>query len=170
MGLAGCWYFASLCWFDLDVAGSLGWPFHSDTHYARLQTKLASPTLGDSHGEALDIVEDWLDLRPLDWRAYSERARRTLLLGGDMSEAAADFERARFVEPLSGQVTFEEGLAWLDRDVERAMNAWDVTLSRELEDGDATFAEMLAYTEKSSNVLKGSPVFLRRHPTIGRPC
>lgn len=137
------------------AAGSFGWPLHSDTKYAGLQAKLASLPREESHGEALELVEGWLDLRPLDWRAYSERARRTLLLGGDAGEAAADFERARFVEPLFGQVTFEEGLAWLDQDAGRMMNAWDVTLSRELEDDDATFAEMLEYIEESSNVLNG---------------
>lgn len=137
------------------VAGSLGWPFHSETHYARLQTKLASPTLENSHGEALELVEDWLEARPLDWRAYTERARRTLLLGGDVNEAAIDFERARFVEPWSGQVAFEEGLAWLDRDVGRAIAAWEIALSRKLADEDAVFAKMLAYSERSPNILNG---------------
>lgn len=137
------------------VAGSLGWPFHSEAQFARLQTKLESPTLENRHGEALKLVEDWVDQRPLDWRAYHERAKRTLALGGDLSEVTADFERARFVEPWSGRVTFEEGLAWLDRDVEPAMDAWEVTLNRELEDEDAIFAEMLAYTGTSSNVLNG---------------
>jgi tetratricopeptide (TPR) repeat protein len=137
------------------AAGSFGWPLHSDTGYGRLQGRLASLSLEDDQVEALDLVEDWLDLRPLDWLAYSERARLTLLLGDNFSEAAADFQRARFIEPMSGQVTFEEGLAWLDHDVERAMNAWDATLSRELEDDDATFAEMLTYSEQSSNIRIG---------------
>jgi tetratricopeptide (TPR) repeat protein len=137
------------------VAGSLAWPFHSQTYQARLEGELASPSLEDKHEAALKMAEDWVDLRPLDWRAYSERARRRLLLGGDRGAVVADFERARFVEPLSGQVTFEEGLAWLDVDVERAIAAWELTLSRELGDRDAIFAEMLHFTDRSSNVLNG---------------
>lgn len=150
VGLLLC--FVGLIWI---VAGSLGWPFHSAAHYARLQSQLASPAMESRHAEALDLVDDWLELRPLDWRGYTERARRTLLLGGDVREAASDFERARFVEPISGLVAFEEGLAWMDRDVERAMAAWEIALSRELEDADAIFAEMLSYTDTSSNILNG---------------
>lgn len=144
--------FVGLIWI---VAGSLGWPFHSTVYYERLQSQLTSPALESRHAEALDLVDEWLELGPMNWRGYTERARRTLLLGGDFREAAYDFERARFVEPVSGRVAFEEGLIWINLDVERAMAAWEIALSRELDDADAIFAEMLSYTGNSPNILNG---------------
>lgn len=138
------------------MAGSFGWPFHSATQYARLHSNVKSPAVERGHEEVLDFVEKWVHLRPLDWQAYSERAKLKLRLSNEnAAEATADFERARFVEPVLGRVTFEEGIAWLDKDAERVIGAWEATLDRELEDAEATFIQMLTAAEGTSNVLNG---------------
>lgn len=151
-GIGALLIFVGLAWFG---AGLFGWSSHSTVYYERLKEKLAEETSEPGLGEGLEFVEDWVDLQPLDWRAYFERAKRTLLLGGNQSEAVADFERARFVEPISGEVTFEEGLVWLEYDIERTVSAWEATLTRELADKDATFLRMLGYKETSPNITDG---------------
>lgn len=138
------------------LAGWLGWPFHSTMLYAHLQSRATNLTLENSQAADLEFLDKWVDLRPLDWQAYSARGERRLLLSGEnAAEAAADFDRARFVEPVLGRVTFEEGLAWIGYDAARVIAAWEATLNRALEDRAATFSRMLAMADESSSVRSG---------------
>lgn len=97
-----------------------------------------------------------MDIRPLDWQAYFQRAELALLNSTvDVAAAAADFDRARFVEPVLGTVSYEEGVLWLPHDVDHTLAAWRETLSRELEDVDFTFSRMIAQADGSAALSSG---------------
>ncbi|TVP76444.1 MAG: hypothetical protein EA353_12030, partial [Puniceicoccaceae bacterium] len=143
---------AGLIWI---VAGSLSWPFHSSVQYTYLQKRLADRASVEDFSTAQSIASDWIQMRPLDWNAYSQRAQLTLAMGGSRDEVAADFERARFADPLSGEVRFSEGVAWLGYDNERALLAWEAALSLDLVEREETFQGMLASTIEHPGILIG---------------
>lgn len=134
----------------LWIVSGLGWlSFHSSTRVQRYQEALKSSIEAERYDDAKQNANHWLALHPMDWRAYTERAKMTLLDGGDKNEAIKDFERARFVEPNLGVVTYEEGLAWIDGDKKRAIDAWYDTLLREVENPGVLFKQMLYTVRKS---------------------
>ena len=100
------------------------------------------------------MVDHWIAIRPLDWRAYFQRAQLTLVASGDRDKAAADFRRARFAEPILGEVSFEEGKVWLPYDTARAIAAWRLALFRELNDKDGYFGQMLNYAKSSPDTME----------------
>ena len=104
--------------------------------------------------QARAVVDHWIAIRPLDWRAYFQRAQLTLVASGDRDKAAADFRRARFAEPILGEVSFEEGKVWLPYDMARAIAAWRLALFRELNDKDGYFGQMLNYAKSSPDTME----------------
>tara|TARA_B100001971_G_scaffold210312_1_gene235545 strand:- start:14814 stop:17342 length:2529 start_codon:yes stop_codon:yes gene_type:complete len=99
--------------------------------------------------EAVDAVDEWVAQRPLDWQAYSIRAQLTLKDLRDLEQAALDFQRARFAEPVLGVVSRIEARAWLPYQAERVVEAWRETLLRELEDKDEAYQSMLEQASQS---------------------
>ena len=67
---------------------------------------------------------------PLDWRLYFLRALGTVGANGAPGAALDDFRRARFLEPNSFEVPYQEGVAWLTRQPALAMTAWREALRR----------------------------------------
>lgn len=67
---------------------------------------------------------------PLDWQLYFLRALGKVGAGGAPAAALEDFRRARFLEPNSFEVPYQEGLAWLTRQPLLAMTAWREALRR----------------------------------------
>ena len=131
------------------AAGCFGLPWHSSVRLAKYQQMIAESTSVADFEGAKRASDDWLALRPLDWRAYFQRAQLALSTTGNRAEAAADFRRARFVEPVLGIVSYEEGRTWLDYDAGRAISAWRETLFRESEDLDGLYMRMLGRAEAS---------------------
>jgi hypothetical protein len=124
-------------------AGAFNSPWHSSVRVAQYQEEIRSHVLALDHTAASSVTNDWLALSPLDWRGYFERAELILSNTKDQDEAASDFTRARFVEPILGVVSYEEGIAWLTINSGRVISAWRETLLREMEDMDSTFDRML---------------------------
>ncbi len=93
--------------------------------------------------------------RPLDAKAYFQRAQYTLAESGQLSEAAADFRRARFVEPVLGELAYREGFVWLPYDAGRTISAWREALFGELEDRDKTFSNMLNTAVRNPELMDG---------------
>ena len=66
---------------------------------------------------------------PLDWQLYSARAIAEVELK-QMTNAADDFRRARFLEPIAYEVPLTEGNAWLPYRPVLAVTAWREALRR----------------------------------------
>ena len=128
-------------------AGAFNSPWHSSVRLAQYQEEIRSHVSALDHPAASSVTNDWLALYPFDWRAYFQRAELVLSNTEDQEAAAADFTRARFVEPILGVVSYEEGIAWLTINSGRVISAWRETLLREMEDMDSTFDRMLEQAE-----------------------
>ena len=124
-------------------AGAFNFPWHSSVRVARYQEEILGHVSALDHSAASSAVNGWLALSPFDWRGYFQRAELILSNTGDQEAATADFTRARFVEPISGDVSYEEGIVWLPINPTRAISVWRETFLREMEDMDSTFDLML---------------------------
>jgi tetratricopeptide (TPR) repeat protein len=124
-------------------AGAFNTPWHTSVRVANYKEEIRSHASALDHAAASLAVNSWLALSPLDWRGYFQRAELILSNTKDQDEAASDFTRARFVEPISGTVSFEEGIVWLPHNATRAISAWRETFLREMEDMDSVFDRML---------------------------
>ena len=124
-------------------AAAFNSPWHTSVRVANYQEEIRSHFSALDHAAASSAVDSWLALSPLDWRGYFQRAELILSNTGDQEAATADFTRARFVEPISGDVSFEEGIVWLTINAKRAISAWRETLLREMEDRNSVFDRML---------------------------
>jgi tetratricopeptide (TPR) repeat protein len=125
------------------VAGAFNSPWHTSVRVANYQEEIRSHASALDHAAASSAVNSWLALSPLDWRGYFQRAELILSNTKEQDEAASDFIRARFVEPISGIVSFEEGIVWLPHNATKAISAWRETFLREMEDMDSVFDRML---------------------------
>lgn len=137
------------------IAGGLfSWPLHSSLKLEAYQKDIQANVSVADYTRAKTITDKWLAARPLDWKAYFQRAQLTLAESGRRADVAEDFRRARFVEPILGLVSFEEGKAWLPYDPARAIAAWRLTLFREMENMDASFGHMLKLARKSPDLIE----------------
>ena len=138
-----------------------GWPVHSSTANGALDGR-AETAIGErDYRRARSVLDDRIAARPLDWRGYFRRAQVALAAEGDMASAAADFRRARFVEPTLGVVTYREGFAWMPHDPARTAAAWRETLFREMENEATLFAVML-------REARGNPELIERLGELSR--
>ena len=124
-------------------AAAFKFPWHSSVRLAHYKEDIKSHVLASDYNAASSAVNEWLALSPLDWRGYFQRAELILSNTGDQEEASADFTRARFVEPIRGVVSYEEGIVWLPIKPARAISVWRETFLREMEDMNSTFDRML---------------------------
>ena len=149
-------------------AGAFNSPWHSSVRVAHYQEEIRSHVSALDHAAASSAVNDWLALSPFDWRGYFQRAELILSDGGEQEAAAADFTRARFVEPILGVVSYEEGSVWLPINPTRAISAWRETFLREMGDMDSTFDRMLEQAvslemrEKMARLSEINPHFRAR--------
>ncbi|MEC7230038.1 MAG: hypothetical protein VXV91_02425, partial [Verrucomicrobiota bacterium] len=155
-----------LMWMVADV---FNLPWHSSIRMARYQEEVQRHVSALDYIAASSVTNDWLALSPFDWRAYSQRAELVLSNNGDHEAAAADFARARFVEPILGVVSYQEGIAWLPINSGRVIAAWRETLLRGMENIDSTFDSMLEQAasremrEKMARLSEINPHFRTRY-------
>ena len=127
-------------WF---VAGLTSAPFHSSAAIAYHDKKAASHIKAADYLSATASIEKTLHWKPLDWRAYFQRAQVKLAAKADRELVARDFRAARFVEPTLGEFSLEEGFIWLPFDLERTISAWRSAFSREIEFKDRAYESVL---------------------------
>lgn len=125
------------------LAGLSGLPLHSKVVLAQAESGIEESLAQSDYTSGLREADRWVNQRPMDWKAYFQRASLTLRETGDRAAAAADFDRARFVEPVLGVVALEEGFAWLPYDKERAIAAWRHAIVRELDSREAAYERIL---------------------------
>jgi hypothetical protein len=137
------------------LSGVTGLPFHSSVAVARHESKIEASVAEAEYAESLRQVDKWIAKRPLDWRAYFQRATLTLAQSGNLQQAASDFRRARFLEPNIGAVALKEGFAWIPYDRTRAVAAWREVLFREVDDRERTFRRMLDEARDVPELMQG---------------
>lgn len=125
------------------VAGLTSAPFHSSTAFTHLDKSALDHADAADYASAIGSVDEILAWNPTLWYAYYQRAEFGFELKSDVLLVEEDFKRARFVEPTLGAFCIDEGFAWLPRDFERAIWAWQEALSRELPDREQAYASML---------------------------
>ena len=79
--------------------------------------------------ETVALTTNALGWAPLDWELYLERAIAEVELK-QTKNAADDFRRSRFLEPIAYEVPLAEGNAWLPYDPVLAVAAWREALRR----------------------------------------
>lgn len=129
-------------------------PLHSSVRITKYQEEIQGLVEVGDYASAKEKTGQWISSQPMNWRAYFQRAQLTLSDDGNRSDAATDFRRARFVEPILGIVSYEEGRAWLYVDAGRAFSAWRETLFREVQSMDYTFGRMLNHVRNSPERLE----------------
>ncbi|MEC7273766.1 MAG: O-antigen ligase family protein [Verrucomicrobiota bacterium] len=155
--------FIGLLW---SLAGLTRLPWHSTMSTAGLEEKVRMHIDLAEFKQANLILDKWISLHPMDWRAYSQRARLSLSYSGNLEEALADFERARFLEPVLGIVGIEEGNAWMPYYPKRAISAWGLALRREIDKPERYFSKMLMMVEKSPDQMDAMAEISRQSPSI----
>jgi O-antigen ligase/tetratricopeptide (TPR) repeat protein len=120
---------------------------------------------GHRFSDAVALADRALEWAPLDWQLYYLRAVSRIGQRQSLRDALADFRRARFLEPNSYELPFEEGKAWLGWQPTLAMTAWREALGRpgaaEARLFDKMLGEAANYDVKTQDAL--------REFAIGRP-
>lgn len=105
--------------------------------------KLSLPMTADNRDAIFEGAQEGLNVRPLDWWLYTQRARAKLVLDRDISGARDDFLIARVLEPLSAEVPFQEGVSWLPYNDRLAMDAWREAIERNTDQPESLYRGML---------------------------
>jgi O-antigen ligase len=120
---------------------------------------------GHHFADAITLANAGLRWAPLDWQLYYLRALARIGERQPVTNAIADFRRARFLEPSAYQLPFAEGKAWLGWQPALAITAWREALQREGANEAGIYALMLKdAADYDSSVLKALSDF-----AIGRP-
>ena len=91
--------------------------------------RAAAANVGRNFTETIAEANRGLEYAPLDWQLYFFRAIGHA--GAKRNrEALEDFRRARFLEPNSFEVPYQEGLAWITTHPMLAITAWRESLRR----------------------------------------
>ena len=92
-------------------------------------------------------VKDSLIWSPLKMRAYFDRARGLIHFRENAQAARMDFRRARFLEPITADVAYYEGLAWMPLNPTYTLSAWREALARKTEFPDDIYRLMLRHSK-----------------------
>lgn len=102
-----------------------------------------SDNVGRQNTQTISHATQGLVWAPLDWQLYFLRALGEI--GAQKSSAALDdFRRARFLEPNSFEVPYQEGVAWSPREPILTMTAWREALRRAGTQRPELFSRMLS--------------------------
>jgi O-antigen ligase len=99
---------------------------------------------GLNFDETIERTTRALEWAPLKWQLYFLRGLGKVGAKRPPSDALNDFRRARFLEPNSYQVPFQEGLSWLQSESSLAFTAWREALRRAGEQRTEVYGRMLA--------------------------
>jgi O-antigen ligase/tetratricopeptide (TPR) repeat protein len=111
----------------LAAYGGMSLPGSVGADHEKRQARTAN--VGRRAADTVAHATRGLQWAPLDWELYFLRALGHVAAGkGD--EAVEDFRRARFLEPNSYEVPYQEGTAWLLKHPTLAVTAWREALRR----------------------------------------
>jgi hypothetical protein len=134
-------FFVGIAWLvaayrGISLPGSIG--------VDRERELAASANVGRLHNDTIRHTSKALEWAPLDWQLYFLRALGRLGAQQAPGEALADFRRARFLEPNSFEVPYQEGVAWITSNPTLAMTAWREALKRAAPERAALYDRMLS--------------------------
>lgn len=142
LAVGGIWIFSSAR--ALPVPGGIG---------ADLERNLATMANKERNFAAtIAHASRGLEWAPLDWQLYFLRAMGEVG-ANHPNDAMDDFRRARFLEPGSYEVAYQEGLTWSTRDPVLSMTAWREALRRAGSKRAEVYARMLSAAEQLSPAL-----------------
>lgn len=104
----------------------------------------AATNVGRNYNETIVRTTRALQWAPLDWQLYFLRALGKIGAQRPLAEALDDFRRARFLEPNSFEVPYQEGLVWVTREPLLALTAWREALRRAGKQRPELYGRMLS--------------------------
>lgn len=105
------------------------------------------------HRQVIEHATRGLTWAPLDWQLYFLRALAQVGEKRPPADALADFRRGRFLEPISFEVPYQEGLAWLPKEPVLAITAWREALRRAGPYREELYGRMLTRAAQFSPVV-----------------
>lgn len=115
---------------------------------------------------AVRLINETLAWAPLTWRLYYFRGVALALATDDVSPSLLDFQRARFLEPWSIELPFNEGKVWLQRNRGfLTLQAWEEALRR-AHRSPGLYAQMVALGRPFPEVLQGLGRWAQDTPTF----
>lgn len=124
-------------------------------------------TRGHRYKEALALLDRALTWAPLDWQLYFSRGVARIGDRQPLTNALADFRRARFLEPNAWELPFAEGQVWLGVQPTYALSAWREALRRRLSDPGGLYRQMFPLAEQfDRRVLPGLGDFAAEDPRL----
>jgi hypothetical protein len=106
----------------MSLPGSIG--VDRERHLA------STANVGRMHTDTIRHATRGLAWAPLDWQLYFLRALGKVGAKRPPAEALDDFRRARFLEPNSFEVPYQEGVAWITTQPTLTITAWREALKR----------------------------------------
>lgn len=120
MAAGGCWLLVSL-----------GKPVLPGSSSAQmLRNRAVELANSGSAADALELYNQAIAMRPLDFQLYFERAETHLLLRKGNEQALKDFSIARSLQPHNAYMCYKEGVTWLSYRPEYAILGWREFLKR----------------------------------------
>ncbi|HEV3409364.1 MAG TPA: O-antigen ligase family protein [Chthoniobacterales bacterium] len=117
--------------------------------------RATSANVGRQHSATIEHATRGLQWAPLDWSLYFLRALGKVGANRPAEEAAEDFRRARFLEPNSYEVPYQEGMAWMAKDAVRTMTAWREALRRAGPERPQLYDRMLSAAAQMNRRVQG---------------
>ena len=147
------------------VAVSLGYPTIPGTSTANLLAQKARALREiDQAGAALRLYNRAVEINPLNWTHYFQRAETHLKLKHSDQQALMDFGRARAIEPHYAMMCFDEGQIWLAYRPRFAIQAWKEYLIRNQARPD--HYEMMLSSIRNDPELRAEALKLATTPTL----
>lgn len=95
-----------------------------------LQKRAHELANSSSASDALPLLDQAIQMRPLDYSLYFDRARTRVILRQDTEAALLDYTRSRLLEPHFAYACYYEGLDWLGIRPEYAVLGWREFIKR----------------------------------------
>ncbi|MEP6822962.1 MAG: hypothetical protein ABI946_11505, partial [Chthoniobacterales bacterium] len=131
---------------QISIPGSMG---------ADNELRLAkAANVGRQARETIVRANRGLEWAPLDWQLYFLRGLGKVGAKLPPAAALADFRRARFLEPNSFEVPYQEGLAWLTSQPGLTIAAWNESLRRARPDRTELYGRMLTRADLRNREVK----------------
>jgi tetratricopeptide (TPR) repeat protein len=106
----------------------------------------ADLAVASSHDRQRVLLDRALGWAPLDWRLYGQRGLWALETGRPGAEAAADFDRALYLDQSSIALPLAIGEIYRPIDFDRAMDCWTDALARAGNRREEIYRNLFLYT------------------------
>ena len=155
-GIGALWTFAS--WTSMILPGRIGLDL--------LKKQIAHCKKERDFERTITLSSEALAWAPLDWELYHARAVARAVSKPEIKDALADFRRARFLNPVTPEIPFNEGAIWLVRCPALTLPAWQDALRRAGETRPELYGLMLSAAANNAAVRAGLKDFAQGDPSL----